>query len=269
MTILKNPRRKPASGERGGAPAVDGPDYEALIQAAGDIIYTLDLQGRFTSVNPAAERVLGYTPREVLGRPFTDFLTPDSAQVALRHFGQGLSGIENSPFFEVDAVGKLGQQVHLEIRAGGLFCDGVMTGRQGIGRDISQLRRLQSEVAAKSERVALLEERTRIAMSLYARIAGLAREDAAEGADSGSALQQVHEAVLRVSAEKIGLTPTDLKILDLISKGGSNREIAIAVCLSPHTIKDHIRKIMQRLGANRRAELVARALQLGLIQAEQ
>jgi PAS domain S-box-containing protein len=265
MTILKNPRRKASSAQRGAAAAVDGPDYAALIQAAGDIIYTLDLQGCFTSINPAAERVLGYTPQEVLGRSFTDFLTPDSAQVALRHFGQGLSGIENSPFFEVDAVGKSGQ-VHLEIRAGGLFRDGVMVGRQGIGRDISQLRQLQSEVAAKSERVALLEERTRIAMSLYARIAGLAREDGA--ADSGSALHQVHEAVLRVSAEKIGLTPTDLKILGLISKGASNREIAIAVCLSPHTIKDHIRKIMQRLGANRRAELVTRALQLGLIQAE-
>jgi PAS domain S-box-containing protein len=257
------------SSRRKAAPhAAAGPDYQALVEAAGDIIYTLDLQGRFTSLNPAAERVLGYTPRDTLGRPFTEFLTAESARTAQEHFGQGLSGIENSPFFEVDAVRKSGGMVRLEIRAGGVFRDGVMVGRQGIARDITQLRALQNEVAAKSERVALLEERTRIAMSLYARIAGLAREDAGDGGTSGNALRQVHEAVLRVSAEKLGLTPTDLKILGLLSKGRSNREIAQTVCLSPHTIKDHVRKIMQRLGANRRAEVVARALQLGLIAAE-
>jgi len=74
--------------------------------------------------------------------------------------------------------------------------------------------------------------------------------------------------VMHASAEKIGLTVFDLRILELLSKGRSNREIALQVHRSPHTIKDHIKKIMQRLGATRRAELVATALGLGLIPAE-
>lgn len=244
------------------------PDYRALVQAAGDIIYTLDLQGRFTSINDAAERVLGISPADGLGRLFTDFLTSESARVAMQHFGQGLSGIESSPFFEVDAVCKSGNQVRLEIRAGTLFSDGVLVGRQGIARDISLLSSLQREVATKTERLALLEERTRIALQVYERIASFAQDSAAAGQDSGQVLQQVHQAVLRVSAEKIGLTKADLNILTLLARGHSNTQIAEAVHLSPHTIKDHVQKIMQRLGAKRRAELVARALRLHLITAD-
>lgn len=256
--------RKPATAARGAFE----PDYRALVAAAGDVIYTLDLEGRFTSINPAALRLLEYHADELLGHDFTDFLTPDSAEVARRHFRQGLLGTENTPFFDVEARTKSGRVVHLEVRAGSLFQNGVRVGRQGIARDISELRALQAQVAEKSARLALLEERTRIAMGLYSRIAGLAREDSGDGASPDDALRRVQDAVVRASAEKIGLTAFDLRVLDLLSKGRSNREIAEAVHRSPHTIKDHLRKMMLRLGATRRAELVATALGLGLISAD-
>lgn len=257
-----SPARRRAVGPVAGAAA---PDYQALVEAAGDLIYTLDLEGRFTFVNPAARQVLGYNPTEVIGRSFTEVLTPESAKVALKHFRQGLAQNESTPFFEVEAKRKQGGTVHLEIRAGGLYRDGSMIGRQGVGRDISELRALQAEVAAKSERVSLLEERTRIAMNLYARIADLAGGVTGDPAQSRHALREVHDAVLRVSAEKLGLTAADLKILELLARGLSNPEIAVELHRSPHTIKDHIARIMQRLGTHRRAEAVATAINLGLV----
>ncbi len=246
-------------------PPVSAPDYRALVEAAGDIIYTLDLQGRFTFLNQAMMRVLGYSMEEVLGHSFIEFLTPAGAQTALSHFRLGLAQNERTPFFEVEVRRKGGGTVHLEVRAGGLFDQGRMIGRQGIGRDISELKSLQAAVAEKSERVALLEERTRIAMQLYARIAELASSDAAGPARSDDTLQRVQEAVLRVSADKLGLKATDLRVLELLSRGRSNREIAREVNRSPHTVKDQVAKIMQRLGARRRAEAVAAALGAGLI----
>src|ERR1700730_9564563 len=41
--------------------------YRRLIDNASDIVSTMDLDGRFTSVNPAVERVLGYRPQELIG----------------------------------------------------------------------------------------------------------------------------------------------------------------------------------------------------------
>ncbi len=241
------------------------PDYRALIEAAGDVIYTLDLQGRFTFVNSATVRVLGYPLDQVLGRSFTEFLTEEGAAVALQHFSRGLTRTEGTPFFEVEARRKSGGTVTLEVRAGGLYRDGVMIGRQGIARDISELKSLQAQVAEKSGRVSLLEERTRIAMSLYARIADLASAGDADPAASHDALREVHEAVVRVSAEKLGFNAADLRLLELLALGRSNREIAAEVHRSHHTIKDHVKKLMDRLGTRRRADTVAAALNLGLI----
>jgi PAS domain S-box-containing protein len=251
---------------REAAAAVQPPDYAALVEAAGDFIYTLDLEGRFTFLNRAATRMLGYSVEELLGKKFTVILSGASAEVALKHFGQGLAGTETTPFFEVEVRRKDGETALLEVRAGSLYHDGKLIGRQGIGRDISEVRALQQAIAAKSERLALLEERTRIAMSLYARIAEFAiDEDADDAVASSQVLRQMHEAVLRVTADHNGLSKFDLSVLQLLAKGCSNREIAVAVHRSPHTIKDRIKKIKERVGVNRRAELVATALKLGLI----
>jgi len=61
------------------------------------------------------------------------------------------------------------------------------------------------------------------------------------------------------------LTKLDMTILQLLSKGLSNREIAARVYLSSHTIKDRIEKIMRYFGVNRRAELAAKAARQGLV----
>jgi PAS domain S-box-containing protein len=260
--------RKSGDKKRAAENTAFEPDYRALVAAAGDMIYTLDLQGRFTSANPAGLRVFECEPHELLGHDFVDILTPESVEIARRHFQQGLLGTENTPFFDVEARSKSGRVIHLEVRAGSLYQDGVCIGRQGIARDISELKALQVQVAEKSARIALLEERTRIALGLYARVAGLARDDASNGASPEAALRHVQVAMLHASGEKIGLTALDLHVLELLSKGRSSREIALQVHRSPHTVKDHVKKLMQRLGATRRAELVATALGLGLIPAE-
>ena len=61
------------------------------------------------------------------------------------------------------------------------------------------------------------------------------------------------------------LTKLDMTILQLVSNGLSNREIAECVYLSTHTIKDRIQKIMRYFGVNRRAELAAKAARQGLV----
>ena len=42
--------------------------HRALVEYANDIVAILDLDLRFTSVNPAIERILGFAPAEVIGR---------------------------------------------------------------------------------------------------------------------------------------------------------------------------------------------------------
>lgn len=55
-----------------------------------------------------------------------------------------------------------------------------------------------------------------------------------------------------------GFVPTDREaaILRLIAEGKTNREIASALSISPHTVKFYVGKMLRELGVSRRAELV-------------
>ena len=52
--------------------------YRELIENANDIVYVLDFEGRITSINKAAEMILGYSQQELLGMNIADVLASDS-----------------------------------------------------------------------------------------------------------------------------------------------------------------------------------------------
>jgi two-component system response regulator DesR len=68
----------------------------------------------------------------------------------------------------------------------------------------------------------------------------------------------------QVDVDATPLSPREREVLDLISGGSTNREIAAALHLSPHTIKEHTSSLYRKLGARNRAEAVQRAQRLGL-----
>ena len=61
------------------------------------------------------------------------------------------------------------------------------------------------------------------------------------------------------------LSPRQLEILNLIAKGFSNSEIAGIAGISLETVKDHIKKILMRLGVSSRTEAASLAINLNLI----
>ena len=63
------------------------------------------------------------------------------------------------------------------------------------------------------------------------------------------------------------LTAREREILTLVGSGRSNHEIATHLVLSPHTAKTHVSRIMTKLGARDRAQLVVTAYEAGLVTA--
>jgi DNA-binding NarL/FixJ family response regulator len=60
------------------------------------------------------------------------------------------------------------------------------------------------------------------------------------------------------------LSAREREVLGLIASGATNREIAAALYLSPHTVKEHTSALYRKLAARNRAEAVQRAQRLGL-----
>jgi DNA-binding NarL/FixJ family response regulator len=60
------------------------------------------------------------------------------------------------------------------------------------------------------------------------------------------------------------LTAREKEVLEHVSTGASNREIASKLCLSEHTVKNHLKHILQKLHLDNRVQLARYAMENGL-----
>ncbi len=61
------------------------------------------------------------------------------------------------------------------------------------------------------------------------------------------------------------LTPREREVLELVAEGLTNHDIAIRLTISPHTAKTHVNRIMAKVSASDRAQLVILAYESGLV----
>lgn len=71
----------------------------------------------------------------------------------------------------------------------------------------------------------------------------------------------------KCDGEKEVLTTKEVEVLELVGNGSSTKDIAKKLYISENTVKYHVRNILQKLGANNRAEAISHAVQKGLIEA--
>lgn len=62
------------------------------------------------------------------------------------------------------------------------------------------------------------------------------------------------------------ITGRETQILRKIKDGHTNIQIAALLEISPHTVKNHVRKILLKLGVQTRAQATAKAMQLGMLK---
>ncbi|WP_241211174.1 ATP-binding protein [Halorubrum lacusprofundi] len=91
-------------------------EQRALIDASFDLVFRIDTDGQFTFISDTAEDLLGYTPEELVDRPFS-LLLPDNASVELatETYEQALAGQSVEEEYLV-VESKTGDQVVLDVR---------------------------------------------------------------------------------------------------------------------------------------------------------
>ena len=65
--------------------------------------------------------------------------------------------------------------------------------------------------------------------------------------------------------EELGLTPREMEVLQLIAEGLSTRQMAERLFVSENTVKTHVTRVLDKLGADRRTQAVQVGRDLGLI----
>lgn len=126
--------------------------HRLLADNAADVIWTMDLEGRFSYISPSVEKLRGYTIEEIMAQTPEEVLCPDS----LIHMQEGLARAINSvqnglPFQvfrgELEQPCKDGRTVWTEATVSGIYSeDGRFIGMLGVTRDISERKLMEEEI---------------------------------------------------------------------------------------------------------------------------
>ena len=113
-----------------------------------DMICTAGFDGRFKSVNPAFERILGYRQEDMVGRPFLDFVHPDDRKRTERE-AAALSGGEHTIQFQNRYFDSEGEVHWLEWASVPLADERII---YGVARDVTERKALEEELERLSQR---------------------------------------------------------------------------------------------------------------------
>ncbi len=204
--------------------------YRILYQDNPTMYFTVDATGSVLSVNQFGAEQLGYVPDELIGQPVLSVFHPDDRQDVQRQLRACIEDQGEVAHWEFRKIRKDGEVILVEEAAR------ATRGADGelivliVCEDITERRRMEQELQA-------------------------AREE----------LESKVEMVLQ-QANPYDLTFRQLTVLHLVAQGKSDREIGLALGISPLTVNTHVSRTLKKMGASSRTEAGVRALREGLIR---
>jgi PAS domain S-box-containing protein len=119
--------------------------YRDLFENAGDLMATIDLEGRITAVNATFVRAVGYSHDELLQMRLEQLLPPEWQDQVLDAREQKLAGAETT-VYEHELLAKDGQRVQVEVASRLMIENGEPVGTEAICRDITERKQLEEQL---------------------------------------------------------------------------------------------------------------------------
>lgn len=182
--------------------------YRLIADNVDDVIWTLDLQGRFTFISPSLKTLLGYGPEQWIGRTLHSLLAPASASSLERLLKQGLqqwqlvdSG-QPSHREELEYLHQDGSRVWTEITMTPLREHaGQLMGFVGVTRDI-RVRKVYEQHLREARDAA--EEANSALLAANALLHGRATTDGLTGLFNRHHFEEILQAQIKTGADHQG-----------------------------------------------------------------
>ena len=128
----------------------------SLVECFPDLIVVLDREGRFKFVSDRVKDVLGVTPEEYIGRSIGQRVGPEDRSKLTGMFQTAISGRKGQEQIEIRAQHADGSWKTLRVSANPLFDEkGAIVGMVSSGRDVTESRQLEQQLADKEKFAAM------------------------------------------------------------------------------------------------------------------
>ena len=118
--------------------------YKDLVENLNEVIFTLDLEGKFTYLSPVVETLeggFGYTVEDLKGKNFTEILHPDDVAEVTAKFRGTLAGNPKTTEFRV--IAKSGETRWIQESGRPIKQDGRVVGLQGLFTDVTERKKIE------------------------------------------------------------------------------------------------------------------------------
>ena len=289
--------------------------YRFLAENITDVIWTMDMNLKYTYFSPSIERLQGYTQEEAINLSLEQRLTPDSFEKAIKLFNRELEKFNKRKKArklpiksEFEVIGKNRSTVPVEIEANFIIGhDGRPEGIIGVTRDITERKKAEkSLLRAHKQLDRRVKERTKELENQKKRLeeVNTALNVMLKKRDEDK--QILEEKVMLNVKELIGpmivnlknskldddqkayidtletflkdivspfsrvlhntfhnLTPSEIRVANLIKDGKTTKEIAGLLNSTPRSVAFHRQNIREKLGiSNRKVNLGSYLLSL-------
>jgi PAS domain S-box-containing protein len=233
----------PPSRKRGETPSNDA--LLETIGASSDGVYAVDAQQRITFWSPVAEKMMGFDASDALGKYCYEFMLGadydgqpfcrrDCPTIVAARRGRGV------PAYDICSKTKSGSDIWVSmsiIPAGNKAGEGPVAIH--LFRDVTDRRRSES-----------------LAREMLATVRTFLESSGDEAGDQVARPAPVPSP--RISAREI-------EVLRRLAQGDSTVELAENLSISVATARNHMDRVMRKLGVHSRLQAVVRATRLGLI----
>lgn len=138
--------------------------YTYLLENMGEIVATFDLDGRCTSVNQAVRTLLDYEVGEVVGRRFSELVSPEAVAELEIPYGRVLAGEQVKG--QTVLLHRTGRRVDVEYHVVPVIRDERVVAMQGLTWDITERKSLERMLRESEERYRAVVESAGEAISI-------------------------------------------------------------------------------------------------------
>ena len=223
-------------------------EFRALVENTPDIISRFDRELRRIYVNPAIEHATGQPASTYIGRTNRELNTPLLEQwerVASQVFRTGREQTLKASFETPIGEREYETRVTPEFAS-----DGTVASVLTVARDVTDIRKAER---ARTELVQEVLQREARLQELVSRMLANHAQDA-------------RRAMRSMEIDR--LTRRERDILKLVVAGQTNGEIAHSLGLAVGTVKNHVARLLPKLGAVDRTQAAVRAVESGFLDTQ-
>ncbi len=128
--------------------------YRSLVENINEVIFTVDMEGKFTYMSPVIERYTGFSPEAVIGKHFDRIVYPDDLPIVEAGVQKSLT--HQSQIMEFRIFERNRNIRYMRAYTRPILQDEQIVGLQGVATDVTDRRRVEEALERRASQLTLL-----------------------------------------------------------------------------------------------------------------